>query len=163
MTGHDQGYGSRPDDEDPRDQALLRELGEALRAVGPAVHGVAALGRGSLTWRTIDTELLTAALTFDSATAPAPATTRSAADGGRVLVFTAELRSVEVEVLSDRVVGQFVPASAGRVEVEGTAGILATHEVDELGFFVVEPVPRGVVRFRCATTTTRLVTDWVQL
>jgi len=79
------------------------------------------------------------------------------------MVFSADLRSVEIEVLSDRVVGQFMPQSDGEVQVEGDRGVLATVPVDELGFFVIEPVPTGVVRLRCTTPATRLVTDWVRL
>jgi hypothetical protein len=66
-------------------------------------------------------------------------------------------------VLSDRVVGQFLPPTSGEVVVEGDEGEVARVPVDDLGFFVIEPVPTGVVRFRCTTTSTRLVTDWVRL
>jgi hypothetical protein len=149
---------SRPTDED-----LLHELGEALRAVEGDVTRVRALGRGSFTWRTLDQELLTATLTFDSDLVPEPATTRGEPDAGRVLVFTTELRSVEVEVLADRVVGQFVPPSPGKVRIEGDGGVIASVEVDDLGFFIVEPVPRGVVRLLCTTASAKLVTDWVRL
>ena len=41
--------------------------------------------------------------------------------------------------------------------------MVATVPVDDLGFFVITPVPTGVVRFRCTTPSTRLVTDWVRL
>ena len=79
------------------------------------------------------------------------------------MVFSVELESVEIEVLADRVVGQFTPESSGQVDVEGGTGVVATVPVDDLGFFVITPVPTGVVRFRCTTPSTRLVTDWVRL
>lgn len=146
------------------DDTLLAELAEALRQTSPFVDGVAARGKGAFAWRTIDEDLLTAELAFDSATAPASSSRRSQAGGGnRVLVFTTELRSVEVEVLPDHVLGQFLPPSAGRVEVEDSSGVVAVAEVDELGFFLLEPVPRGRVRLRCTTPSTRLVTAWVTL
>jgi hypothetical protein len=145
------------------DEALLADLAEALRETRPLTEGVAARAKGAFTWRTIDEDLLTAELSFDSAHT-AGATRRSEASrGGRVLVFTTELRCVEVEVLSDRVVGQFLPPSTGEVQVEGEHGLLATVDVDELGFFLIEPVPEGLVRLRCTTPTTRLVTAWVRL
>jgi hypothetical protein len=144
------------------DDALLADLAEALRETRPMVDGVAARAKGAFTWRTIDQELLTAELSFDSAHM-AEATRRVASGGGRVLVFATELRSVEVEVLSDRVVGQFIPPTSGDVEVEGENGVLAAAKVDELGFFLIEPVPQGLVRLRCTTPTTRLVTAWVRL
>jgi len=99
---------------------------------------------------------------FDSFHQAEPSLTRGP-EGGRVMVFSADLRSVEIEVLSDRVVGQFMPQSDGEVQVEGDRGVVATVAVDELGFFVIEPVPTGVVRLRCTTPATRLVTDWVRL
>jgi hypothetical protein len=144
------------------DEYLLRELAEALRAVEGDVDRVEALGRGSFTWRTLDTDLMLASLTFDSHLAGEQVTTR-AGDAVRTLVFTNELRSVEVEVLPDRLVGQFVPPTAGEVRIEGGDGVLAMAEVDDMGFFVVEPVPRGVVRLQCSTASTRLVTEWVRL
>lgn len=146
------------------DEALMLELADALREVAPHVDGVSARARSAFTWRTIDDDLLTAELMFDSARSAEPALTRAGAGSeARVLVFTAQLRTVEIEVLPDRLVGQFLPQSAGEVEVEGDRGVVTTVTVDDLGFFVIEPVPDGVVRLRCTTPTTRLVTDWVRL
>jgi hypothetical protein len=143
------------------DEALALALAEALREAGPHVAEAANRAKGAFTWRTIDEDLLTAELMFDSSQETALATTRGA--DARVLVFSADLKSVEIEVLSDRVVGQFLPQSPGQVEVEGDGGVIAAVTVDDLGFFVITPVPTGVVRFRCTTPTTRLVTDWVRL
>jgi len=144
------------------DEALALELAELLRDVRPHVDEAARRAKGAFTWRTIDEDLLTAELMFDSTQQAEPALTRGA-DSGRVMVFSVELKSVEIEVLSDRLVGQFTPESSGQVEVEGDGGVIATVPVDDLGFFVISPVPTGVVRLRCTTPTTRLVTDWVRL
>jgi hypothetical protein len=145
------------------DEALALELSELLREVRPQVDEVAQRAKGAFTWRTIDEDLLTAELMFDSTTHQAePALTRGS-DGGRVMVFSVALESVEIEVHEDRVVGQFTPEASGQVEVEGERGVVATVPVDDLGFFVITPVPTGVVRLRCTTVSTRLVTDWVRL
>jgi hypothetical protein len=144
------------------DEVLALELAEALREAEPHVDEVAERAKGAFTWRTIDDDLLRAELMFDSTHEAAPSLTRGT-ESGRVMVFSTELKSVEIEVLSDRVVGQFLPQSSGEVEVEGDRGVLATVPVDDLGFFVIEPVPTGVVRLRCTTPSTRLVTDWVRL
>ena len=144
------------------DEVLADELLEALREARPLVDEVAERAKGAFTWRSIDEDLLTAELMFDSFHQAEPSLTRGP-EGGRVMVFSADLRSVEIEVLSDRVVGQFMPQSDGEVQVEGDRGVVATVTVDELGFFVIEPVPSGVVRLRCTTPATRLVTDWVRL
>ena len=143
------------------DQALAEALAEALRDAGPHLDEAARRAKGAFAWRTIDEDLLTAVLKFDSSQEAGLVTTRGA--DARVLVFSADLKSVEVEVLSDRVVGQFLPQSTGEVEVEGDGGVVTTVPVDDLGFFVITPVPTGVVRFRCTTPATRLVTDWVRL
>jgi hypothetical protein len=144
------------------DEMLAQELAEALREIRPHLDEVANRARGAFTWRTIDEDLLTAELMFDSTQQTEPSLTRGT-DSGRVMVFSADLKSVEIEVLSDRVVGQFIPSSSGEVEVEGDHGVVATVPVDDLGFFVIVPVPTGVVRLRCTTPTTRLVTEWVRL
>jgi hypothetical protein len=144
------------------DEALALELSELLRDAAPHIDEAARRAKGAFTWRTIDEDLLTAELTFDSSQRAEPALTRGS-DGGRVMVFSVELKSVEIEVLTDRVVGQFTPASSGQVEVEGDGGVVATVPVDDLGFFMIAPPPTGVVRFRCTTPSTRLVTDWVRL
>jgi len=146
------------------DDALYRELDDALRRVFPFVDEVARRAKSAFTWRTVDEDLLTAQLSFDTARAAGPALTRAATDGGgRVLVFTTDLQSVELEVLTDRLVGQFLPPVAGAVDVESERGVLATVVVDDLGFFVVQPVPDVRFRLHCTTATTRVVTEWVQL
>ena len=140
------------------------DVADALQATRPLTDVVAARAKPAFTWRMIDDHMLSAELVADSAQDVEPALSRGDADSsGRVLVFTAQLQSVEVEVLSDRVVGQFIPPSPGEVDVESEGGVVASVPVDDLGFFVIEPVPVGVVRLRCATPTTRLVTDWVRL
>jgi hypothetical protein len=145
------------------DEGLALELTDALHRTRPLAEGIAARAKGAFTWRTIDEDLLTAKLMFDSAQQTGPPSTRSDPGSSRLLVFTANLRSVEIEVLPDRVMGQFIPPCGGQVEVEGDGGVITSTQVDDLGFFVVEPVPTGVVRLRCTTPTTRLVTDWVRL
>jgi hypothetical protein len=145
------------------DDVLGPQVAAALVDVRPYLDQVAARGRSAFTWLTVDDDLLTAQLSFDSARAVEPVLVRDAVDGNRVLVFGTDLRTVEIEVLTDRVVGQFLPPSAGHVEVETDDGVADRVEVDDLGFFVVEPVPGGRFRLHCTTPTTRLVTEWVVL
>ena len=61
------------------DEALALELTEAAPEAGPHVDEVARRAKGAFTWRTIDEDLLTAELTFDSTQRAEPALTR----GGR--------------------------------------------------------------------------------
>ena len=145
------------------DDVLDRQVTAALADVLPYLDQVAARGRSAFTWSTVDDDLLTAQLSFDSALAAEPVLVRDTVDDNRVLAFSTDLRTVEIEVLTDRVVGQFIPPSAGHVEVEGEGGVTAHIDVDDLGFFVIEPVPGDRFRLRCRTPTTRLVTEWVRL
>jgi hypothetical protein len=148
---------------------LADELGRALREVDPLLAAVARRAKGAFTWRTIEEDLRRYELTFDSTLASAgdlrsETAPPSGGPAGRVLIFTAAPQSVEVEVLSDCLVGQFVPATAGTVVVEldpPDEPIEVT--VDEGGFFVLSPVPRGVVRFRCQSEGTVIVSPWVRL
>jgi hypothetical protein len=76
------------------DEVLALDLVEALREARPLVDEVAERAKGAFTWRTIDEDLLAAQLRFDSAEQAAPSLTRGA-EGGRVMVFSADLRSVD--------------------------------------------------------------------
>lgn len=144
------------------DEWIAVELAEALEDVRPHLEGVAGRAKGAFTWRTIDEDLLRAELTYESGLSLTPSALRDET-ANRVLMFQAEPASVEIEVLSDRVVGQLTPQTAGVVEVESEGDAVVTVPIDEFGFFIIEPVPSGVVRLRCTTPTTRLVTDWVRL
>ena len=144
------------------DEALLADLAEALREVSPLAQRVAEQARGALAWRTVDSDLLLAPLSFDSSLADA---TRSRDGTGehRVLVFHAEPLAVELELQSDRIMGQLVPPGAGEITLESAGGSTVRVETDDLGFFTLAPLLHCAVRLRCETTTTRLVTGWFQL
>ena len=95
---------------------------------------------------------------------PAPRSTREGASAAnRVIVFATPSLRVEVEVLSDRLVGQIIPQSAGDLAVEGDGRLISSSAVDDLGFFVIEPVPPGRVRFRFTAPTVQFATGWVGL
>jgi hypothetical protein len=88
---------------------------------------------------------------------------RSGPEDARVLVFTASPLSLELEVISGRVIGQIVPPGPGEIQVEMSDGATFGVEADEAGFFDLPGLPSGPVRLRCDTTNGRLVTDWVRL
>jgi hypothetical protein len=149
---------TRPNWDD--DERLLQDLAQAVRATAPLARTVADHAEGALSWRTIDEEL--ASLTFDSSLEPV---LESRADPGeaRVLVFTSPPLSVELEVLSDQVVGQILPPAAGEIVIETSDGAEYRVDADDLGFFELPSLPDGPVRLRCDTATGRVVTDWVRL
>jgi hypothetical protein len=140
--------GRRNDDDDQ----LFAELADALR-----IREIAELGKAAYTWRTVDAEI--AALAYDSAhdreLAP---TTRAEAAFLRALTFASSELTIELEVTANGLQGQLVPIQSGQVQVQGTGGeILVTAEVDETGYFIIRPQPRGGFRLRCRTTEGRIV------
>jgi hypothetical protein len=143
--GHfDHGDGA---DSDPR---LTHALRRALALADPVPPLVLAGAQAIWSWRTIDAEL--AELAYDSALDHAgPALVRSG-DGERTLTFESAddpSLAIEVGVLpleTCRVVGQIVPPQPARGTIRHAGGETELV-VDELGRFVVDDVPRGLVRF----------------
>lgn len=150
------------------DDTLLESLAAAWADIDELAADIAVQGRGVFTWRTIDDDLALAVLTHDSARATVAMRSGPQAEP-RVLVFTGEGLSVEVEIGVDQLVGQLVPPGPGRVQVEHPAGATSSVEVDEYGFFVLAmPRPVGstqqpALRLRCETGTASLRTDWISL
>ena len=144
------------------DEHILDDLSDAVREAAPLAGTLAEYGKGAYAWRTVDQDLLLASLSFDSSLERVEER-RSGSDDARVLVFTAAPLSLELEVMTDRVVGQIVPPGPGEIRVETAGGDTFHVEADNLGFFEIPAMSRGTVRLRCDTPTGRLVTDWVHL
>jgi hypothetical protein len=151
---------SMPADIDPRDQALLDEVSEALEATDPVPPEVFAAGRGALTWLTIDAEL--AALADDSALTDSgvrgPTATRS-------LTFECATGVVVLDVTSDgdqrRIIGQTDRPADVEIRHGGPAITVST---DEYGRFRAEDVLAGPVSLRCVfhdAPSAPIVTSWV--
>lgn len=145
------------------DEALLRELTEALQDPDDLLPTLVAQGRAIFGWRTVDADLALARLDFDSALQEEAFAARAEAQELRFLVFTAQPLSVELEVSHLGVTGQIVPPSRASVSVETTDGPPLELQTDEVGFFRLPPVGPGPVRLRCETEHSKLVTDWVRL
>lgn len=138
------------------DDALLAEIGEALRRHDRPPAEVVAAAKELFTWRTVDAEL--ASLTFDSLLDDEPAVVRTTTAAPlRVLTFEADGLTVEVEVEERRLAGQLVPAVAAEIELV-TPHRTVRAGADHLGRFVlalpVEPA-RSTLR---VTVGERVVT-----
>jgi hypothetical protein len=144
------------------DQQILDDLSGAVREAASLAGTIAEYGRGAYAWRTVDQDLLLACLDFDPSLERVR-DLRSDAGDARVLVFTASVLSLELEVMPGRVVGQVVPPGPGEIRVEAADGVTFHIEADDVGFFELPTMPHGPVRLRCDTPTGRLVTDWVRL
>jgi hypothetical protein len=126
-------------------------------------------GKNAYAWHNIDAEL--AQLTYDSDSdrdqdqdRDLVAAVRSETASIRALTFTSPHLSLELEVTEDALLGQVVPPRAGTLEVQTTAGTIATTPVDEIGCFAVEPIPASPFRLRCRTgNDTDVLTGWITL
>lgn len=148
------------------DDRLLQELGEALRH-GEVPDSFVVAGKLALPFDDLDAEL--AGLLYDSAADRTPATAGTRSDelaSLRQLTYRAARAGVEIElgVAEDAIVGQVVPPQAATVEVHPARGERSTVTVNEVGGFVVRPIPPTPFRLRFRLPAgVMVVTDWVTL
>ena len=144
------------------DEQLLAALGEAIRAEQAVPEWLVETGKNAYAWHNIDAEL--ARLTYDSLIdRERAAAVRSEAASIRALTFTSARLSIELEVNETSLVGQIIPPRAGTLEVHTTAGVTSSP-VDEIGCFVVEPIPSSPFRLRCRTADgADVLTGWITL
>ncbi|MGH3205674.1 MAG: hypothetical protein ACRDP5_27020 [Streptosporangiaceae bacterium] len=153
------------------DDDLLAALGEAIRAREEVPEWFVETGKNAYACHNIDAEL--AQLTYDSDSDQDQdrdrdrdllAAVRSETASIRALTFTSPHLRMELEVTEDALLGQVVPPRAGTLEVQTTAGTIATTPVDEIGCFAVEPIPASPFRLRCrAGDDTDVLTGWITL
>lgn len=144
------------------DESLLEDLREALQAVPPAPPEVVAGVKALYAWRTVDAEL--AALIYDSDLDDALlAGVRSDTANGRTLVYEVPGLSIEVDVAGDNLIGQALPPQPLSIEVQVSAGAGCRAEADDLGRFLITPVPASAMRLRCRTADgVQFTTPWAR-
>ena len=146
------------------DEQLLAALGEAMRARQAVPEWFVEAGKNAYAWHNIDAEL--AQLTYDSDSDSARghvAAVRSETASIRALTFTSARLSIELEVAESSLLGQVIPPQAGTLEVHTTAGVTSSP-VDEIGCFVVDPIPSSPFRLRCRTQDgADVLTGWITL
>ena len=149
------------------DDRLLAELGAAV-GEGEVPESFVRTGSAAFAWRTVDAEL--AELQHDSSLeAPAPAGLRGEPSGRRehpqprALSFEASEISIEIEIHPDAVRGQLVPGQPGMVLVRDERGErVAGVSADDVGWFVIEPVPAGPFRLHVRPASgAAVITDWI--
>lgn len=145
------------------DIPLAAALREAMRAQSQIPPELVETVKNEYAWRTIDAEL--ADLTFDSSREPeAVAWTRSEPASIRALTFTSVHLTIEVEVTeSYSLIGQVIPPGRGSMEAQTRDGVTVTAPVDEIGCFLIEPVPPGTFRLRYRNHGADVVTCWLPL
>ncbi|MGD9527934.1 hypothetical protein [Pseudonocardia sp.] len=136
------------------DDALLAELGEAVRAGAEVPARFLAAGRAAFVWRTVDAEL--ARLVAEPAGMRGATRHLSFRAGGR-----AGAVGVELEVGPDGLRGQLDPPGPGSVRVQVRGGEPgAPVAADEIGWFVARPVPAGELRVHVRAGGAAFVTEW---
>jgi len=132
------------------DERLLAALKEALEADEAVPPEFIELGKNAYAWHNIDAEL--AQLTYDSSREPqAGLSLRAEAASIRALTFTSAHLTIELEVSEDSVLGQVIPAQPGVVEIQGREGTTAAIEADDVGCFLIRPIPDSPFRLRFRT------------
>jgi hypothetical protein len=146
------------------DEELLAALREAMKARQAVPGWFVETGKNAYAWHNIDAEL--AQVTYDSdsdAGRRRAMAVRSESASIRALTFTSSRVSVELEVGESSLIGMVVPPRAGTIEVHTTAGVISSP-VDEMGSFVVDPIPASPFRLRLRTEDEAdVVTGWVTL
>lgn len=145
------------------DEQLLTALRESIRARQAVPSWFIETGKNAYAWHNIDAEL--AQLTYDSSTDTQQlAAVRSMAASIRALTFTSDGLSIELEVTDSRLLGQVIPPQGGTAEVHDKAGAITNIPVDDLGCFVVEPIPVSPFRLRFRSGEgVDVVTGWITL
>lgn len=147
------------------DEPTVASLRSAVERFDPVPQRIREAGYAAFAWRTVEADL--AALAYDSSTDERALVGVRGDSGPRLVTFTGEDLTVEVEVSSDgrqrRLVGQLVPPAAQSVQVHH-AGDTASTVSDELGRFLLEGIVAGPVRITCAREGHRRVdTEWIML
>jgi hypothetical protein len=89
---------------------------------------------------------------------------RSEAASIRALTLASAHFSLELEVIGDRLLGQLVPPHGVAVEVQSQVSGSTQIWTDEIGCFLVEPVPATPFRLHWRTEDgAGVVTDWITL
>lgn len=131
------------------DEQLLAALGDAVRSSRAVPDRFLQAGRGAFAWLDVDVEL--AALTYDSSTGGVPVGVRADPQSMRALTFVAGQLTIELELSSEALLGQVVPAQSGTVDLHIDEAEPRTVPLDESGWFELRPGP--VVAFRLGIRT----------
>lgn len=137
------------------DERLLAELGDAVHSREAVPERFLQAGRGAFAWHDVDVEL--AALTYDSSTGGAPVGVRADRQSTRALTFVAGEQTIELEVSTEAVLGQVVPAAPGTVELHVDGAGPRSFALDETGWFELRPGPAAPFRLGVRTPDGKVV------
>ena len=139
------------------DSELMAALAEAVADESAVTDQMRTAALAAFTWRTVDTELME--LLHDSAQAAGAAVRSTGA--ARDLVFEVEGASIDVEFSNGVLTGQVSPAEGATLKMQRPEAEDVELTPDSAGFFRLEDVEPGTVRFVLQFTDVRAVTPWV--
>jgi len=133
------------------------------RCAWASARGAARAARTARGRRDAGAEL--ARLIYDSAREPHwAAGPRSEAASIRALTLASAHFCLELEVIGDRLLGQLVPPHGTAVQVQSQPSGSTQILTDEIGCFLVEPVPATPFRLHWRTEDgAEVATDWIAL
>jgi hypothetical protein len=145
------------------DEELLTALRQALSTRKAVPAEFVDTGKHAFAWRNIDAEL--AELTYDSLISAEDALSARAETASiRALTFTSARLTIELEVVGDSLLGQIVPGQPAVITVQPKSGASTVVDVDDIGRFLMQPMPAGLFRLVCRTATgMETVTGWITL
>lgn len=153
--------------DDITDDELAAELAAAVAEEGAVSERRREAAKAAFTWLTVDEEL--AGLLHDSALESAAVRSVGTV---RTLAFGTDGMTLELEVDLGSVLGQVIPEGAAAAPFGGNPAKVTLHRpsgeeqaatADERGFFRLEDVAPGPVRFAVEVAGAKLVTPWVTL
>lgn len=139
------------------DDELMSALAEAVADEAAVTDSARNAALAAFTWRTVDEELME--LLHDSALTAGAAVRSTAA--ARDLVFEVEGASIDVEFNEGVLTGQVHP-SEGSLRLQRPEGDEVELTPDSAGFFRLEGVEPGTVRFVLEFSDVRAVTPWIR-
>ena len=148
---------------DMNDDLLMEELKAAVRAPSPVPSALVDAAKAAFAWRGVDEELELLTLSYDSTLAEAAAVRGPADTSERILVFESEDVTMTLEVGSQVLMGQVVPARPDRVVLENASGPVDATEADDSGFFLLRRPAAGPLRLKWHGPGSRIVTEWVPI
>lgn len=144
------------------DEELVAGFARATRSA-PVPEPVLRAARAAFERRRQEAAHVLARLGYDSVLDDEFVMRTGESDDRRIVTFDSQTLSVEIELSTDRLVGQLVPPMAAEVELVSATATIGRTTADDMGCFALERPPPGAVQFRCQVPGGLVVTDWVLL
>jgi hypothetical protein len=148
---------------DNSDDELMLELKQAVATQWSAPETVMEAAKAAFDWRGIDAELEVLSASYDSLLAEPVGVRGPSVTAPQMLVFDSEHVTIELELGTDVIMGQVIPAESNRIILERADGSHIQADTDDAGVFLVRRPTRGPIRLRFRHHHTDVATDWISV